>query len=591
MLKLQGVPASSGVAIGPAFVLDDARLHAPKRLVSSASTDAEGERLHHALADVAEELRRRRDAVERELGGQYGGIFSAQAQMVDDPALGREMRQLIEQRRFSAEFAASRVLRRYAKVFASLDDEYMGQRSHDVQDIEQRLLRRLLGLRRDELSQINSPVVVAAHHLTPSEAAGLPRRHVLGLVSAIGGAGSHTAILAEGMGVPAVLGVGPLLNDLSDGDVVVIDGDQGDVVIRPDEATRQRYEQRRRHRQSQSAALDSLRELPAATTDGCAIELFGNIEFPHEAELCQEHRADGIGLYRTEFLYLESQRAPSEEDHFAAYAQVVEAMAGRPVVVRTMDLGADKVVSPVLDAESDEDEAEKEEERNPALGLRSIRLALRDLGLFRTQLRAILRASAVGDVRIMFPLVSTLLELRQAKMILAEVMEDLEEQHLGFDRQIPIGMMVETPSAAIMAERFAREVDFLSIGTNDLIQYTLAADRGNKDVAGLYTASDPSVLRLIRSLTSMAEAAGTPISLCGQMGGNPIYAMLLIGLGLRRLSVPPGAIALLKRVCRSVSLAQCQDVAERALELDHARDVKKYLRDQMRRALGEEELD
>jgi phosphotransferase system enzyme I (PtsI) len=303
----------------------------------------------------------------------------------------------------------------------------------------------------------------------------------------------------------------------------------------------------------------------------------GNIEFPHEADLCLEHGANGIGLYRTEFLYLGSENVPSEEDHYQAYAEVVRRMQPRPVTIRTLDIGSDKVV----------DMFSPDDERNPCLGLRSIRLSLRNVPLFRTQLRAILRASALGDVRIMFPLISTLLEFRQAKMILADVMEDLEEHGLPFNRNVQVGMMVEVPAAVMMIDHFVEEVDFLSIGTNDLLQYTLAVDRGNKEVANLYTASDPALLKLINMAVQSAIRGEVPISLCGQMSGSPTYTMLLLGLGLRQLSVPPSALPEIKKICRSVSIAQCAAVSAKALTMEHARDVKRYLKEELKKALSD----
>jgi phosphoenolpyruvate-protein phosphotransferase (PTS system enzyme I) len=303
--------------------------------------------------------------------------------------------------------------------------------------------------------------------------------------------------------------------------------------------------------------------------------LLGNIEFPSEVEQCHERGAAGIGLYRTEFLFLAGDEEPSEEVQLAAYAEVAQAMKGQPVVMRTMDLGADKL--PNLPA--------PEDERNPFLGLRSIRLALKHVLLFRTQLRAILRASLTGNIRIMFPLVSTLMELRQAKMVLADAMEDLEEEGKAYDRHIEVGMMVEVPSAVMMLDRFADEVDFFSIGTNDLIQYALAVDRSNKDVASLYTASDPSVLRLIEMSIDTATRHNVPISMCGQMCGNPLYTMLLLGMGLRTMSVTPAAIPEIKRVCRSVSLPQCQQVAQRARQFDSAHNIRTYLKEELSRVL------
>jgi phosphotransferase system enzyme I (PtsI) len=461
-------------------------------------------------------------------------------------------------------------------VFQSLDN-HISQRAHDIYDIEKSLLRNLLGQRRETLAAISQPVIVLAHNLTPSETATLDRRFVKGFATELGGPGSHTAIVAEGLEIPAVVGVGPFLADVSGGEPVILDGNQGLVILQPDEETIARYRQELEAAQTVAAQLKEIRDLPAETTDGVRIQLTGNIEFPSEAEQCLARGCDGIGLYRTEFLYLASRTEPTEDDHYEAYAEVVQAMAGRPVVIRTLDLGADKMHARL----------NIEEERNPCLGLRSIRLSLRQLPMFRTQLRAILRASALGDVRVMFPLISTIVELRQARMVLADVMEDLAEHGIAFNRKMPVGMMVETPAAVMMLDIFIKEVDFVSIGTNDLIQYTLAVDRGNKDVADLYNACDPAVLRLLRRSLDVAREAGVPANVCGQMSGSVMFTQLLLGLGLRQLSVPPSAIPEVKQVCRSVSVAECRLIAEKALAMDGAREVKAYLRDQLRRRLAQ----
>jgi len=417
---------------------------------------------------------------------------------------------------------------------------------------------------------------VLAHNLTPSETATLDRRFVQGFATELGGPGSHTAIVAEGFEIPAVVGVGPFLADISGGETVILDGNQGLVILQPDEETIHRYRLEAEAARTAAVALGRLRDLPAETADGTRILITGNIEFPAEAEQCLSRGCDGIGLYRTEFLYLTTPREPSEEDHFAAYAAVVRTMGGRPVTIRTLDLGADKLATL----------AAPEEERNPCLGLRSIRLSLRQLPLFRTQLRAVLRASALGDVRVMFPLISTIAELRQARLVLADVMEDLAEHGIAFNPRMPVGMMVETPAAVMMLDAFVKEVDFVSIGTNDLIQYTLAVDRGNKDVADLYNACDPAVLRLLRRSLDVANEAGVPANMCGQMSGSVVYTQLLLGLGLRQLSVPPSAIPEVKQACRSVSVAECRLIADKVLAMDGVREVKAYLRDQARRRLA-----
>jgi phosphotransferase system enzyme I (PtsI) len=415
-------------------------------------------------------------------------------------------------------------------------------------------------------------VVLMAHNLTPSETANLDRKFVRGFVTEVGGAGSHTAIVAEAMEIPAVVGIGPFLTDVSGGDLVIIDGDNGLVILQPDEETIARYRHEVEQQRTQQARLVELRDVPAETACGTRIELLGNIEFPYEVDHCVERGADGIGLYRTEFLYLTSEREPTEEDHVAAYTRVVQTIGDRPVVIRTLDLGADKLSRG----------ATFEDERNPFLGLRSIRLSLRDLPLFRTQLRAILRVSALGQVKIMFPLITTLMELRQAKMVLSDVMEDLEEHAIPFDRNIPVGMMVETPAAVMMMEHFAEEVDFVSIGTNDLIQYTLAVDRTNKEVASLYNSCDPAVLRLIDLTLAATRRAGIPANLCGQMSSSIRYTQLLLGMGLRRFSVAPSAIPDIKRVCRLVRIDQCETVAKRALLQENARDIKNYLKEELK---------
>jgi len=576
MLKLQGIAVSPGVTIGEALVLDSEGFRIPRRFVERSAVDTELARLAHAIGETAGEMERNRDAIRAELGEQYAAIFEAHLAMLHDEKLQQELQTAVRDRNWWPEYAVSRTLRRYAKVFQSLDN-HISQRAHDIYDIEKSLLRNLLGQRRETLAAISQPVIVLAHNLTPSETATLDRRFVKGFATELGGPGSHTAIVAEGLEIPAVVGVGPFLADVSGGEPVILDGNQGLVILQPDEETIARYRQELEAAQTVAAQLKEIRDLPAETTDGVRIQLTGNIEFPTEAEQCLARGCDGIGLYRTEFLYLASRTEPTEEDHYAAYAEVVQAMAGRPVVIRTLDLGADKMHSRL----------NIEEERNPCLGLRSIRLSLRQLPMFRTQLRAILRASALGDVRVMFPLISTIVELRQARMVLADVMEDLAEHGIAFNRKMPVGMMVETPAAVMMLDIFIKEVDFVSIGTNDLIQYTLAVDRGNKDVADLYNACDPAVLRLLRRSLDVAREAGVPANVCGQMSGSVMFTQLRLGLGLRQLSVPPSAIPEVKQVCRSVSVAECRLIAEKALAMDGAREVKAYLRDQLRRRLAQ----
>ena len=558
MLKLQGIAVSSGVTIGEALVLDSEGFRIPRRFVARSAVDTELQRLSNAIAESTAEIKKNRDAVRGELGEQYAAIFDAHLAMLHDQRLQEELTSAVRERNWWPEYAVSRTLRRYAKVFQKLDN-HIAQRAHDIYDIEKSLLRNLLGQRRETLASISEPVVILAHNLTPSETANLDRRFV------------------KGFEIPAVVGIGPFLADVSGGEPVILDGNQGVVILQPDEETIARYRLEAEVAETVAASLGQLRDLPAETIDGVRVQIRGNIEFPEEVEQCMRRGSDGIGLYRTEFLYLTSRHEPSEEDHYRAYRKVIDAIDGKPMVVRTLDLGSDKMLT----------EKSPEEERNPCLGLRSIRLSLRQLPMFRTQLRAILRASAHGDVRVMFPLVSTILELRQARLVLADVMEDLAEHDINFNPKLKIGIMVETPAAAMMLDAFIEEVDFVSVGTNDLIQYTLAVDRGNKDVADLYSACDPAVIRLLKRSLDISHDAGVSASVCGQMSGSVMYTQLLLGLGLRELSVPAAAIPEIKQAVRSVSIADCQAVAKRVLEMNSARDVKAFLRDQKRRLLAE----
>jgi phosphotransferase system enzyme I (PtsI) len=572
MQELQGIAVSPGVAIGEALVIDNEGFRIPQRFVSRDAVEDELARLARSVEAVAGEIARHRDVVAEQLGSQYGAIFSAHLAMVRDPQLRDEIEQLIREHHFSPEYAVSRALRRYAKVFQSVDLDHLAERAHDIFDIEKRLLRNLLGRRREELSHITSPVIVLAHNLTPSETANLDRDLVLGFVTEIGGAGGHTAIVAEALEIPAVVGTGPFLVDVFGGELVIIDGDQGKVILQPDDETIARYHREEEQHRTLAAKLGELRDLPAQTSDGERICLYANIEFPEEVEACLQRGADGIGLYRTEFLYLGAETEPTESDHYDAYAKVLRAMGDRPVVIRTLDLGADKINRG----------SGFSEERNPFLGLRSIRLSLRNLPLFRTQLRAVLRASTLGNLRVLFPLVSTVPELRQAKSVLAEIMEDLQREEIPFNRDMLIGMMVEVPAAAVTLDRFVSEVDFISIGTNDLIQYALAVDRTNTEVADLYSASDPSVLRLIQMAIDSAQRGSLRASLCGQMSGMSMYTMLLLGLGLREMSVAPSAVPEIKRVCRSVTIPQCERVASKAMSMDSAEQVSFMLREELK---------
>lgn len=567
MLELHGIPVSPGVAIGPALVLNREGYRIAYCQIAADAVDEELARLRRAVDALSDSLEQNRLATAAVAGDSTGEIFAAQLQMLHDPRLHTELQRRIVQGKQSAAYAVSQVLHRYASDLRRLDNILLAQRADDVADIEQQLLQHLGAVARQPLAELTEPVILLTHNLTPSETANLDRRYVRGFCTEVGGPGGHTAIVAKGLELPAVVGLGNFLESVGSATRVIVDGDRGVLILDPDEETVQRYEEGRQRRQHLAQRLAELRDLPATTTDGVTVSLSANIEFPHEVATCLERGAVGIGLYRTEFLYLSSNEEPSEEDHYRAYRQVIEAMGGRPVVIRTLDLGADKMGSRPL----------TEPEPNPFLGLRSIRLSLKTPELFRPQLRAILRAAVCGDVRIMFPLITTLAELRQARMLVNTIAEDLAEENIDHRSDIPIGMMVEVPAAVLMLDRFVKEVDFLSIGTNDLVQYTLAVDRSNEYVADLYQSSDPAVLRLIARCVEVAGDAGVALGICGEMSSNPARSLLLVGMGVRSLSVPPNALPKLKKAIRSVSLEQCQEIAARAMALDSARDIDLFL--------------
>jgi len=577
MRVLQGIAVSPGMAMANAMVVNQQQPRVTRRFISRSDVDQELNRLHAAIDAVADQIQLSQSEMAKELGESYAAIFSAHLQMLRDEKLNETLVTSIRMRHYAAEYAVEQSFARYIQFFERVTNAFLRERAGDFRDIEQRLLAVLLGSDAKQRFRAEQPSIVIARDLTPSETANLDRDKIRGFVTEVGGPGSHSAIVAEALELPAVVGVGAQLRDVQNGTLLIIDGNQGRVIVQPDEETIARYREEAEQLRQTEIRLRGLRDLPAVTADGVEINLLANIEFPHEADACLERGAAGVGLYRTEFLYLGQEEEPTEEDHFQVYSKVIQDMQGRPIVIRTQDLGADKIGS-----------QQQSVEANPFLGLRSIRLSLRNTDQFRKQLRAILRASVLGRVRVMFPLVSTMHELRQAKMLLSDIMEDLDEESIPFDRKIEVGIMIEVPSSDVMLDRFAKEIDFISIGTNDLVQYTLAVDRNNPDVAPLYNNCDPAVLRLIRMAVEGAEQGEIGVTLCGQMGGNPAYTMLLIGMGLRSLSVTPSAIPEIKEICRTVTIKKCRDLAQRVYEMDNAWEIERLLRETLRQLFPEE---
>lgn len=573
----KGIPVSPGVVIGRVFALDDERVRAPRRVVSTERSDRELERLEEALRGSIEELEELQSRASEGLGAEAAKIFAFHQGMLADTTLTEPMRERIRGERVTAEYAVAEEFRRLAEWFAGMGDTSFSTKVDDVWDLERRVMRRLIGEHMHELEALEEPRVVVARDLTPSQTAGFEGGRVVAIATDAGGRTSHTAIVAHALGIPAVLGSGNLSEKAKDGDLVVVDGDRGVVILHPDEETVEEHRRYIERMKRFSVSLDELAEQASQTSDGTRIKLYGNVEFAHEARRVVEQGGDGIGLYRSEFLWLTSDHEPSEDEQFEAYVTAVRALAGRPATIRTFDLGADKAMG----------SGRHPKERNPFLGLRSIRYCLQHLPMFKRQLRAILRASAEGKVRLMFPLITSAMELRQAKMVLRDVMEDLTDEEIPYDADMEVGIMVESPAAAVMASAFARECDFFSIGTNDLVQYVLAVDRTNENVANLYSPAHPAVIKLMKETIRAARRWEIDVSCCGEMAGDLEFTMLLIGLGLRSLSLPPASIPRVKRLVRSVDVQQCERLARKAGSFDSERQIASFLRDQTRKIIPE----
>lgn len=560
---LRGIPASPGIGIGKAFLYHAKTPTVSRRRVNRDRVAQEIHRFHTALLTVAEEIRRTKHLVEVEHGPDLAQIFEAQLAMLDDVQVKDNTIDLIRRKLLAAEPAFVEALRPFQAAFDEIENEYLRSRVADLQDIEHQVLFRLGGGRLHGLHSVRSNTIVIARDLLPSESVHLGRKLVKGLVLDHGGATSHATIIARSLQLPSVVGAESASSSIRSGDLLIVDGDEGVVYVRPDEEAVRFFqaELRRLHRRERD--LRDRRDLPAKTKDGVGVAIMANVDLQQEVDLALENGATGVGMFRTEFLFME-HRLPSEEEQMRVYRQALEAMAPRPVVIRTFDLGGDKLahaIGPVS-------------ERNPFLGWRGIRLCLDNPDLFKLQLRALLRAGVGGDLHILLPMITNLDELRKAKTLIKEVTSELDDDKLNYASTYKVGVMVEVPSVAITVEMFVREVDFLSLGTNDLVQYTLAVDRGTPRVADLYDHYHPAVLKLIKEVADCGLRHGIPTSVCGEMAGDPLAATLLLGLGVKILSVSPGLIPELKEAIRATTLSRAQEVAQQCLSMDSGTRVR-----------------
>jgi len=567
--KLIGIPASPGVAIGRVHPVDRRRARVPRYHIEAEKIDAELARLDAAVKLSVSQLQ----AIRQSLGeGTQGDILDAHSMMASDPSVLGSARSLVEEELLNAEWAMKRVFREVSEKLGN--DGYLAERRADLDEVCDRIVHNLIGESPVTVAELppEDAIIVAFDLSTADAAVLLSSGKVKGLVTDFGSKTSHTAILARALEGPCVVGTGQASELTQLGDLIALDGGTGEVLISPEAEDLLRFEQARADSKSREASLLEERDLPAVTAEGRRIGLWANIEFPEEVPSVLAHGGEGVGLYRTEFLYLNREELPTEEEHYRAYASILTAMEGKPVTIRTLDLGGDKL--PI---------GHRSHEANPALGLRAIRFTLKHPQLFRTQIRAMLRASTLGNLRIMLPMIAAVGELREAKAQIAAIKAELLREGHKVAEEIPLGIMIETPAAALGADRLGRECDFFSIGTNDLIQYSLAIDRGNRDVAYLYKPLHLGVLRLIQAAVEGARDNGIQVAMCGEMAGDPAYALLLLALGLDVLSMNPADIPAVKRVLRGASMRDSRELLEAAMSFSSVDEIERFVLGEMRR--------
>jgi phosphotransferase system enzyme I (PtsI) len=562
--SFQGIGVSPGVSRGKIYVYSIAEEVVPEYDVTVADVAKELARFEAALMKTREQLHELQDRIASGIGSSSPStILDVHLSITEDPALIDSVINRLQQERKNVEFVFNDVARKYVATLSELQDELFRERAADVQDVTRRIMRNLLGHDHRALTNLPPDTIVVAHELSPSDTTSLDRHHVSGFATDVGSHTSHTAIVARSMNLPAVVGLRNLSQFVHDGQRAILDGYSGTLIIAPSEQTLFIYGQLEVKRHSVQERLDALHDLPAQTLDGHRMILSGNIELPTDTPAVLAAGAEGIGLFRTEFLYLNRAEFPSEEEQYAQYVEVARAVKPHSVIIRTLDIGGDKFRS----------EDTTPVEVNPFLGFRAIRFCLANVDIFEAQLRAILRASAEGNVRIMYPMISGVAEVVQANDILRQVMHDLKKERVAFDEQIPVGAMIEIPSAALTAEMLAPEVDFFSIGSNDLIQYTMAVDRVNEKVANLYEPTHPAILRLIRSVVEAAHNNNIWVGVCGEMAGEPLFAPLLLGMGIDELSAASSSLPRVKEVIRRLTLREAQELAAASLHANSGREV------------------
>ena len=563
----KGTGASAGIGIGTAVVVEESELVIERREISD--TEAEIQRFRSAVDRTIADTERMAQHLASRAGEKEAEIMQGHMLLLADPMLTGEIENAVRNEMVNSETAIENVCNMYAEMFASMGDELMQQRAADMRDIKTRMQRSLMGIQSADIASLPAGSILVARDLTPSMTAGINPANVAGIVTELGGRTSHSAILARALEIPAVVAVTGLLAGVRDGDAIVLDGSSGDVYVNPDEETRKAFAGRRTQLADEKKELERYIGMPSVTRDGIRVEIAANIGRPEDVDKVLQYDGEGIGLFRTEFLFMDREEMPTEDEQLAAYRRVAEAMDGRPVIIRTLDIGGDKEI-PYMGLEKDE---------NPFLGYRAIRFCLdRKEDVYKPQLRAILRASAYGNIRIMIPLVTCIEEYRQARALVEEIKGELDSRGIPYKRDIQVGIMVETAAASLIADIFAREVDFFSIGTNDLTQYTMAVDRGNKKVSYLYSVFNPAVLRSIRHIISCAREAGIMVGMCGEAASDPLMVPLLLAFGLNEFSMSASAILRTRRLVTGYSVKELQAVADEAMSFSTAAEIEQYMR-------------
>lgn len=564
-MLLKGIGASPGIAIGKALVIEESDFSIEKR--TGIDVESEIKKLSDAVAVSKEELEAVKNKVSEELGEEEAEIFGAHLLVLDDPEFIGEAENKIKNESVNADYALNEVKDMFVGIFESMDNDYMRERAADIKDVTNRVLRHILNIKYVDLSSLSEEVVLVAHDLTPSDTATMDKKKVLGFLTNIGGKTSHTAIMSRTLEIAAIVGMSDATVKIKDGDMIIFDGDKGEAIVNPSDEEIKVYTEKKRLYEEDKKSLELLKGKETITTDGKIKELAGNIGTPNDVESLIKNDAEGVGLYRTEFLYMDSENFPSEETQFEAYKAVLEGMSGKPIVIRTLDIGGDKKLSYF----------QMDEEMNPFLGYRAIRLCLDRRDIFKTQLRALYRASIYGKLRIMFPMISSLEELLLAKEVCEEVKDALKNEGISYSDDVQLGMMIEIPSAAVISDILAKHVDFFSIGTNDLIQYTCAVDRMNQKISYLYNQFNPAVLRLIKLVIKNAHAEGKWVGMCGESAGDQKMIPILLGFGLDEFSMSPISILRARRLVNSVSEADMQKLSDEVLSLGTAEEIEAYM--------------